>query len=112
MASPKKPVPRQGHNQTTTQQSQQRTTADDRQESDDQDQDEQQVSPDQRRPGGIVQEPVGPPIFDRPVRLRTGEQFTPLAATAFARFNPREKRPQLAEHWVYSDPVFNKRGYI
>ena len=112
MANQKKPQPRQRHNPPDDDQIEQRTPQDTSDGSDDSDSDEQQVPSNQRRSGGGTEGPPPPPIFDKPVRVRSGEQYSALAATAFARFNPADKRVQLAEHWVFSDPQFKKRGYI
>ena len=43
-----------------------------------------------------------------PDTTRTGTGFT-VAATDF---DPKEAEPQLAEHWVHSDPEWEDHGYL
>lgn len=57
------------------------------------------------------------PIIHRtPQRIynTSGNQLTatPLAATLFARFNPRFNNPQPAEYYTYTDNVYKRRGHI
>lgn len=54
----------------------------------------------------------GPVVYDKPVFGRDRRAATPLAATALARFDPSERRPQLSEHFVYRDRDLAKRGYF
>lgn len=42
----------------------------------------------------------------------TGVRGTRRADIAFAMYNPRDPRPQLAEHWVYIDAEYEKYGYL
>ena len=42
----------------------------------------------------------------------TGVRGTRRADIAFAMYNPKDTRPQLAEHWVYIDAEYEKNGYL
>ena len=62
-------------------------------------------------------EDVHRPIYSKSVpyaRAAGGKAHyaTPLASTLFARFDPRERRVQPAEHYVFQDRDFTKRGRI
>jgi len=41
-----------------------------------------------------------------------GINASPLARHAIARFDPRDRRPQLAEHWQYNDAEIHEHGYF
>jgi len=41
-----------------------------------------------------------------------GIDASPLARHAIARFDPRDRRPQLAEHWQYNDAEIHEHGYF
>jgi hypothetical protein len=53
-----------------------------------------------------------PPIFTESRRSKTGLQASGLARTAFARFDKKETKVQLSEHWVYQNNHHKKTGRI
>lgn len=53
-----------------------------------------------------------PYIHRKPVQARPGIGAAPIVANLAARFDPREKRVQPLEHYVYRDASIAKRGYI
>lgn len=62
--------------------------------------------------GSGPQDPPKPPIINKYVRVGTKRYASPLAATAIARFERKERNPQLAEFYVYRDRDVNGRGFI
>lgn len=72
-------------------------------------------------PPGDVTPGGAPEIPSKPIHRRTqvfhnesGNKLaaTPVAATLFARFNPRFNNPQPAEYYTYTDNVYKRRGHI
>lgn len=53
-----------------------------------------------------------PVIYSEPVPYNERTTATPLAATAFARFDPGERNVQLAEHYTYTDEAYEKDGFL
>lgn len=62
--------------------------------------------------GSGPEDPPKPPIINKYVRVGTKRYASPLAATAIARFERKERNPQLAEFYVYRDRDVNGRGFI
>ena len=42
----------------------------------------------------------------------TGKKGTRQADIAFAMYDPKDTRPQLAENWVYIDAEYETFGYL
>lgn len=62
--------------------------------------------------GRGTEDPPKSPIINKHIRIGAKRVASPLAATAIARFERKERRPQLAEFYVYRDKDVNGRGFI
>lgn len=61
---------------------------------------------------GVPEGDPEPVIYAEPVYGDDRRGATPLAATAFARFDKYERKPQLSEHFVYQDREYSERGHF